>query len=211
MSDADGSKQSGGDLGFFPRGRMVPEFEAAAFSLEPGKVSDLVKSSYGFHLIRVEEKRPAKLVPFEEVRTTLARDLLLDEKAAKAADELVGKLVAAIRDGKSLVDAARERSLVIQRPDPIRRRGDGVIPNLRTSKEALAALFRLTDAKPSSDRVFEIDRKRVLFQRIGGSRPSDEELAPRLPSVRAELVQQVRQPLEGARSQAGRGERHKKR
>lgn len=209
VSDDPGSKQSGGDLGFFPRGRMVPEFEAVAFALEPAKVSEPVKSSYGFHLIRVEERRAAKLVPFEEARSALARDLLLDEKAAKAADELVGKLVESIREDKSLIDAARERSLVIERPDPIRRRGDGVIPGLGTSKEALAAVFLLGEQKPSSERVFEIDGKRVLFQRTGGTRPGDEELAPRLASAREELLRQLRQQLEVAWIEARRSELEK--
>jgi hypothetical protein len=188
---------------------MVPEFEAAAFALEPGALSEPVKSSYGFHLIRVEEKRPAKLVPFEEVRAALARELLLEEKAGRAADELVGKLVAAIREGKSLIDAARERSLVIERPEPIRRRPDGVIPDLGTSKEAIAAVFLLRDDAPTSERVFDIGGKRVLFQRIGGTRPSDEELASRLPALRSELLGQLRQQLEIAWIDARRSELEK--
>jgi len=58
-----GSKEQGGDLGWFPRGRMVPEFEEAAFALEPGETSELVQSDYGYHIIQVHAKEDRELDP----------------------------------------------------------------------------------------------------------------------------------------------------
>jgi peptidyl-prolyl cis-trans isomerase C len=63
----DGSAQRGGDLGYFSRGQMVPEFENVAFSLEKGKVSPVVETQFGYHLIKVEDKREARTLGFEEV------------------------------------------------------------------------------------------------------------------------------------------------
>src|SRR5687767_15128195 len=67
-TEDEASKATGGDLNFFGRGRMLPEFEAAAFTLEPGQISDLVKTQYGFHIIKVVEKKPAVTQSLDEVR-----------------------------------------------------------------------------------------------------------------------------------------------
>ncbi|WP_221568840.1 peptidylprolyl isomerase [Alkalihalobacillus sp. TS-13] len=76
-----GSKDKGGELGSFPRGQMVPEFDEVAFSLEKGKISDPVKSQYGFHIIEVLDQ---KTQSFEEAEYQIKKTLLQEKAQEKA-------------------------------------------------------------------------------------------------------------------------------
>lgn len=76
ISKDPGSGQQGGDLGFFTKDRMVPEFSSAAFALEIGKISEPVKSQFGFHIIKVEEKREKPVPGFDEVKDQISEFML---------------------------------------------------------------------------------------------------------------------------------------
>jgi foldase protein PrsA len=78
-STDEGSKENGGELGFFPRGTMVTEFDDAAFSLPINEISDPVKSDYGYHIIKVEEKKEAKEANIEDSKATI-KETLIDQK-----------------------------------------------------------------------------------------------------------------------------------
>ncbi len=84
-SDDPGSKDKGGEY-TFPRGQMAPEFEAAAFSLKTNEISDLVMTQYGYHIIKLSEKIPAKQVEFDKVKDRIKAYLSQQEIAKKAPD-----------------------------------------------------------------------------------------------------------------------------
>jgi peptidylprolyl isomerase len=104
-SQDPGSAARGGDLGFFARGRMTPAFEAAAFALKaPGEISDVVKTDFGFHILRLEERRPASRRPFEEVRDGLVKGLA-DADAKARRREVIEKIEAEARLDREAIDA----------------------------------------------------------------------------------------------------------
>lgn len=76
------SASNGGNLGHLKKGYMPPEFDAVAFALEPGTVSDLVLTKFGYHIIKVTEKTPAGIVPYEQMRDFLLK-YLQDEESKK--------------------------------------------------------------------------------------------------------------------------------
>ncbi|WP_342431824.1 peptidylprolyl isomerase [Neobacillus sp. FSL H8-0543] len=75
----DGSKESGGDLGYFPKGTMVEEFEEIAFGLAINKISDPIKTDYGYHIIKVEDKKEAVEANFDDSKEQI-KETLLEEK-----------------------------------------------------------------------------------------------------------------------------------
>lgn len=81
-----GSKESGGELGYFPRGKMVKEFEEAAFSLEKGAISEPIKTTHGYHIIKVEDKKQAKEATLKDSEDVI-REALIEKKIPAAYEE----------------------------------------------------------------------------------------------------------------------------
>ena len=96
LSDDPGSKTKGGDLGFFQRGRMVKQFEDVAFSLKPGEISAVVETQYGYHIIKVEEKKSPSVEPFDTVKEKINQKLLQERMKTKV-NEFIDK---AMQDAK---------------------------------------------------------------------------------------------------------------
>ncbi len=148
-SEDPGSKDKGGDLSWITQGQTVPEFEKTAFSLASGQVSDLVKTQYGFHIIKVLEKETAHTKPFEEVKDSLRAPLLLTQ-ADKLASDTADQLSAAIRQSNkvSLDDLAKQYHLTVNETRPIS--ATDPLLELADSKEAKNAIFqaRLGEVNP---------------------------------------------------------------
>ncbi len=87
-SQDEGSAQLGGDLGFFERGRMVKEFEEAAFALKPGEMSDIIRSPFGFHIIKLEEREEGENKKFEDVKEQVKNDWSDEQKRKRFEDWL---------------------------------------------------------------------------------------------------------------------------
>ena len=111
-SDDDTNNQNGGDLDYFGRGRMVAEFEQAAFGMKAGEVSNLVKTAFGFHIIKVVDNKPDQTRPLAEVHTEL-EDQLKWQKAQAEAERIAKSLEATTKTVADLDKVAKERSLAV--------------------------------------------------------------------------------------------------
>jgi len=195
VSEDPGSREEGGDLGIFARGVNVPEIDNAAFSLEAGETSAIVQSGFGFHIVRVSERLPARTRPFEEVASELAREDATAQAAADRAAQLSEAISAEIGAGMSLKEAAASQDLVVSTAGPLRRRADGFVPGLGGAPELLNTAFALTLQAPTAQRVFEAGSNRVFVQLLERSEPSEEEIQSAVEAVRADLLNAKRNRL----------------
>ncbi len=176
-SDDTASAQNGGELGWINRGQTVPEFEKAAFSLKKGEISGLIQSSYGFHIIQLNDKHDAHLKSLAEVKDEI-EPLVRQQKAQAAADNLASKFASQAKS-QGLDKAAQANGLEVMTSNLITRTdtlpGIGMAPQLMDSifsapnggsPESASTpqgyvVFQVTDVKPAATPTFEEIRARV--------------------------------------------------
>ncbi len=143
-SEDEGSAVNGGDLNFFGKGQMVPEFEQAAFAMKNGEVSNLVKTTFGFHIIKVVESQPEVVRPVAEVKPEIV-DQLKWQKAQQAAEQQAKAMEASMKSAADLATVAKERGLnVVESPLFLR---DEPIGELGAAPEIATRAFTMKDTE----------------------------------------------------------------
>lgn len=176
VSEEPGAKASGGDLGFFGPGAMVKPFEKAAYALEKDQISDVVRTKFGFHVIKVEDIQDEKIKEFDTVKMNIARTLFKEDKAMEQAQALAQNALDQLKAGKEpkaleLPDfRTGEEVLTDEKPDPYAPRLDatgpfarggqfglgGYVPRVGIAQDVMDAAFGLTTEKPLPEKAFEV-------------------------------------------------------
>ena len=176
-SEDPGSAKEGGSLGWIGRGRTVPEFEKAAFSLPKGQMSDLVKSSYGFHIIRVDDKQDAHMKTLDEVKGEI-EPILKQQKAQETAQKQAEELLAQAKT-QGLEAAAAAKGVSVVTSDFFGRRD--VVPGLGPAPQFMDAVF--TSAEKSPPEMASTSQGFAVFQLLAvkpPSTPTFEEIRTRV-------------------------------
>jgi peptidyl-prolyl cis-trans isomerase D len=176
-SEDPGSAKSGGSLGWVGRGRTVPEFEKAAFSLGKGQTSDLVKSSYGFHILRVEDKQDAHLKTLAEVKSEI-EEKVKQQKVTRATEAAANALLSQARtDGLDKAAAAKGVPAITTE---FFSRGEN-LPGLTMSAQLNDAIFNEGEKSPPD--VVQVPQGYVVFQLLAvrpPATPTFEEIHARV-------------------------------
>jgi peptidyl-prolyl cis-trans isomerase D len=182
-SEDEGSKVNGGDLDYFGRGKMVPEFETAAFAMQPGQISDLVKSQFGFHIIKLVDKRAAVTRPLDEVRAEIQQQLAAqraDQDITTRAQALEGK----VKKPGDLDAAAKDLGTTVQESGFFQR--EDPVPGLGAAPQVTATAFRLKDNEVSPSTASP--RGPVFFYVSGKKDPYVPKLEEVTDRVRQDLI-----------------------
>ncbi len=200
----DTTKDKGGDLGWIVRGQTVPAFEQTAFSLPKGAISDLVRTEYGFHIIKVLDKETAHTKPFEDVRGSIL-STLLDDKVQALANKMDDEMATTVRQSSS--QSLDQFAKALESVDPLARQClvMGVTPpatmtepvgDLGNSPELHDALFRMRQGELSLP--LRLDRGYVVLA-VNQIEPAH---AAKFTEVREKVLADYRQEKSGELARA---------
>jgi peptidyl-prolyl cis-trans isomerase D len=181
-SEDPGSAKEGGSLGWIGKGRTVPEFEKAAFSLPKGQISDLVKSSYGFHIIRVDDRQDAHMKTLEEVKGEI-EPILKQQKAQDLAQKEAADLLQQAKT-QGLDAAAAAKGVPVVTSDFFGRRD--VLPGLGPAQQLMDAVF--TAAEKSLPDMASTSQGIAVFQLLAVQPPS----TPTFEEIRTKVEEQFK-------------------
>ena len=138
-SKDSGSADNGGDLGFFGRGEMVPAFEESAYSMQPGSVSELVESSFGYHIIKLISVEGGQSKPLETVKDTIIESIQFDEVENDYFEKVEAMQTIAYEQPDSLEPVSTELNLVIKESKLITNAGgEGILANAKLLNAAFS-------------------------------------------------------------------------
>jgi peptidyl-prolyl cis-trans isomerase D len=143
-SEDPGSAKEGGSLGWIGKGRTVPEFEKAAFSQPKGQIGDLVKSSYGFHIIRVDDRQDAHMKTLDEVKDQI-EPIIKQQKAQQVAQKQAEDLLQQAKK-QGLDPAAAAKGVPVVTADFFSRKD--IVPGLGPSPQFMDAVFTTAEKSP---------------------------------------------------------------
>ena len=144
-SEDPGTADKGGDLGWVTRGQMVPDFEKQAFLLEQGQISDVIKTEYGFHIIKVHERQNAQIQSFEEVKEEIRAELLGEQNYLNRAKFTDEAFAVARKHGKDLEAAGRELTIPVATFEKFSRAQPPA--ELSSSQNLLSAILQAADGE----------------------------------------------------------------